>query len=161
MKFLITATVFLIIYSGVSLIGTKVAMEIPRVPLAVSPEAYSLAYRNVSFMSRGEGPVLLKGWLLPGANSRVVVFLNGGFRNRVDTTIDTLSLARDLVQRGYSVLLFDFRSRGKSEGWSRTLSFTHEDVGGAVDFLKGQGFAPESIALLGFSSGTAGHRLRR
>ena len=121
--------IFLAVYLAISVLAASLAMDIPRVPLGTaSPESDGLAFQDVSFDSCGSEPVTLKGWFLPGTNGRVVTVLNGGFRNRVDTSIDTLALARDLVQRGYNVLLFDFRGRGESGGRGQTLSFIDQDV---------------------------------
>ena len=59
-----------------------------------------------------------------------------------------------LIANGYSVLLFDLRGHGASEGDRFSLG-QHErkDVAGAVDYLVSRGFAERHVALLGTSMG--------
>ena len=142
----------LVAYLGLSVFGANRAMEIPRLPLVYQAKALGLAYEDVSFKSRGDD-ITLKGWFLPGTNSQAVIIVHGGFQNRIDDNVKTPELARGLVDRGYNVLLWDLRGRGESAGQGLSLSFIDEDIGGAVDYLKGRGFAAQDICLLGFCSG--------
>ena len=146
--------VLLVIYIGLSAYGAREAMEIPRLPLIYSPASLELAYEDASFYSRGDG-VVLKGWYLPGIKNSVIMIVHGGFQNRVDDNVDTLGLTRALVKTGYSVLLFDLRGRGESEGRGLALSNIELDIGGAVDYLKGRGYSTGNICILGFCSGAA------
>jgi pimeloyl-ACP methyl ester carboxylesterase len=146
--------VFLVIYLGISAYGAKTAMEIPHLPLTYSPDSLGVVYEDVSFYSRGDN-VLLKGWYLPGEKKDVILFVHGGFQNRIDDNVDTGGLARALVGKGHDVLLFDLRGRGESEGKGQALSNIEEDIGGAVDYLKSRGFSTASICILGFCSGAA------
>jgi pimeloyl-ACP methyl ester carboxylesterase len=84
-----------------------------------------------------------------------MLVVHGGFENRIDENVDTLPLVRDLVAKGYSVLTFDLRGRGESEGRGLTLSNIEPDVGGAMDYLEGRGFPPERVCIMGFCSGAA------
>lgn len=144
----------LVIYAGLSVYGAGRAMEIPRLPLVASPESVGLAYEDVSFSTRVDG-VTLRGWHLPGSGDAVILVVTGGYQNRVDDSIDTLGLSRQLVGRGYNILLFDQRGRGESGGRGRALSHINWDIGGAVDYLKSRGYSRENIYLLGFCSGAA------
>jgi alpha-beta hydrolase superfamily lysophospholipase len=146
--------ILLVIYLGLSAYGAREAMEIPRLPLAYKPDSLELAYEDASFKSRVDG-VLLKGWYLPGEKSSVILIVHGGFQNRIDDNVGTLGLTRALVKTGYSVLLFDLRGRGESEGRGLTLSNIELDIGGAVDYLKSRGYSTEDICILGFCSGAA------
>lgn len=146
--------ILLVIYVGLSAYGAREAMEIPRLPLVYSPASLELAYEDASFQSRGDG-VVLKGWYVPGIKNSVIMIVHGGFQNRVDDNVDTLGLTRALVKTGYSVLLFDLRGRGESEGKGLALSNIDLDIGGAMDYLKGRGFSTENICILGFCSGAA------
>jgi pimeloyl-ACP methyl ester carboxylesterase len=139
---------FLVIYVGLSIYGAREAMEIPRLPLAYSGEALGLPHTNVSFFSRGDN-VLLKGWFVPGQAGDVIIIIHGGFQNRVDDNVDTLNLTRALVDSGHSVLLYDLRGRGESEGKGQALSYIDEDIGGAVDYLKSRGYGTEDILYTG------------
>lgn len=146
--------VVLVLYIGLSIYGAREAMEIPRLPLNDSPASIGLDYENVSFTSR-DGNVLLKGWYLPNKKDSVIIIVHGGFQNRLDDNVGTLGLARDLVERGYALLLFDLRGRGESEGKGRALLNIESDIGGAVDYLKSQGYTANSIGIIGFCSGAA------
>lgn len=146
--------VLMVVYFGLSVYGARRAMEIPRLPLSASSDSVGLDYEDVAFKSR-DGSVVLRGWYLPGAGSSVILVVHGGFQNRVDEVVDTLGLTCDLVARGYSVLLFDLRGRGESEGKGLALSNIELDVGGAVDYLKNRRFCPGDICILGFCSGAA------
>lgn len=144
----------LALYIGMSVFGAVKAMEVPRLPLEGSPESVGLEYEDVSFPSREDG-VLLKGWYLPSAGEPVIIIVNGGFQPRLDETVDTLNLTRDLVTRDYNVLLFDLRGRGESEGDGRSLSNIERDLGGAFDYLKSRGYSAENIYIIGYCSGAA------
>lgn len=146
--------VILVIYIALSVYGAIKAMEIPRLPLADSPSSLSLDYEDVSFTSRDDG-ILLKGWFLPAGGEHVIIIVHGGFQNRLDDNVNTLWLAHDLVDREYDVLLFDLRGRGESEGKGLTLSNIDRDIGGAVDYLKSEGYPSESIYIIGYCSGAA------
>jgi alpha/beta superfamily hydrolase len=146
--------ILLVIYVGLSAYGAREAMEIPRLPLIYSPASLELAYEDASFHSRGDG-VILKGWYLPGIKNSVIMIVHGGFQNRVDDNVDTLGLTRALIKTGYSVLLFDLRGRGESEGKGQSLSNIELDIGGAVDYLEGRGYSDENICILGFCTGAA------
>ncbi|MCX6003299.1 MAG: dienelactone hydrolase family protein [Chloroflexi bacterium] len=142
------------LYVVLSGLGAILIMDIPRLPLEGSPSSVGLNYEDVSFLSRGDG-VVLKGWYLPAQGDTVIIIVNGGFQNRIDYEIDTLGLARDLVERGYNLLLFDLRGRGESQGRGRPLSNIDSDIGGAVDYLSSRGYSVESIGIIGFCSGAA------
>ena len=118
------------IYIGTSTLGAATAMSIPRLPLNGSPASVGLTFQNVSFDSRVD-KVSLDGWFIPSTGDAVLVIINGGFQNRIDPVVDTLSLAHDLQQKGYNILLFDLRGRGDSGGVAHSLSNENKDIGGA------------------------------
>jgi len=156
---LITVTVIVIaaiivIYVGLSIGGARKAMEILRLPVQGTPASVGLDYRDVSFQSRDDN-ITLRGWHIPGQGNAVIIIVHGGFQNRIDENVDTLGLTRELVGKGYNVLLFDLRGRGESDGKGLALSNIEKDIGGAVDFVKGEGYASEKIYILGFCSGAA------
>ncbi len=144
----------LVIYLGLSAFGAKEAIVIPRLPLIDVGQELGVPYQDVVFFSRGDH-VLLKGWFVPGQNGDVIIILHGGFQNRVDDNVNTLDMIHDLADKGYSVLTYDLRGRGESEGEARALSNINEDVGGAVDYVQSRGYAIDDIYLLGFCSGAS------
>jgi len=151
---LVVIGALLVVYIGLSVYGAWRAMNVPHFPLIASPAPVGLDYEDVSFTSR-DGGVTLRGWFLPGDGDKVILIVNGGFQNRVDDTIDTLSLTGDLVKKGYSVLLFDLRGRGESGGKGQALSNIEFDIGGAVDYLGSRGYGQENTYVMGFCSGAA------
>jgi len=146
--------IILVLYIGLSIYGATTAMEIPRLPLNNSPASIGLAYEDVSFTSRDDG-VVLRGWYIPSKRNSVIIIVHGGFQNRLDDNVDTLGLAHDLVKKGYDLLLFDLRGRGESEGEGLALSNIERDIGGAVDYLEGEGYPLKRIYIIGFCSGAA------
>ncbi len=116
-----------------------------------TPASIGLTYQEVAFPS-GDGTAL-RGWLIPGGPAAVVVAHgHGGSKGQV------LDYARFLRERGgYTVLLFDFRASGQSDGEKVTLGFyERQDVLGALDFLSRQsGLDSHRIGGLGLSMGAA------
>ncbi|MCZ6751108.1 MAG: alpha/beta hydrolase [Acidobacteria bacterium] len=102
-----------------------------------TPEEYDLSQfdlprpEDVHFESR-DG-LRLAGWFLPGTNGATVILTHGRGGNRTWM----LPHADYLHRNGFSVLLFDFRFHGKSEGDVHTLGAKEPwDVEAAVDYLK-------------------------
>lgn len=126
-------------------------LKLPGFPLDKTPDSVGLTYESVSFPSRSDG-TLLRGWYLPGQRNLTLIIANGGAQNRVDAETGTLEICHDLVERGYNLLLFDFRGRGESEGQGYHLVHSEKDLGGAVDYLR-ERFPSGNIGLMGFSTG--------
>jgi len=75
----------------------------------------------------------LAGWFIPGERQTSVLLLHG-YRCKRE---EMLPHADMLHRAGYTVFLFDFRSRGESEGDAVTLGYYERgDVLGAIDYLK-------------------------
>lgn len=151
----IVFVIILTIYTGFSILGAAASMQIPRLSFQGSPDSAGLNYQDVSFVSRID-KVTLRGWFIPASGESALIIVHGGFQPRVDPTIDTLSLSRDLVAKGYNILLFDLRGRGESAGKGLSLSDMDRDIGGAVDFLTGLGYPAHKIGIVGYCSGAAG-----
>jgi dipeptidyl aminopeptidase/acylaminoacyl peptidase len=150
----VSAALTLAVLFGVAWIGSERAIhpaqceELPA--LSEYPELQTKA-QEVRFQSK-DG-INLAGWLIPGDRKAAVLLLHG-YRCRRD---EMLPHADMLHRAGYTVLLFDFRSRGQSEGDAVTLGFKERlDALGAIDYLKTR---PEvdsgKIGVLGISQGGA------
>lgn len=147
--FLIIIVVILMAYFGVSGYVANEVMVIPKLPLKGTPASVGLAYEDITFPSRDDN-IALKGWFIERGAS-IILIVNGGYQNRLSPEEGTLELSKDLVQTGYSVLLFDLRGRGESEGKGLVLVNTERDIGGAIDYVKTRNYS--DIVIIGFSTG--------
>lgn len=116
--------------------------------LTHTPATYERPFCEVRFASRDGLP--LQGWFMDGERTKPAFILcHGLFRNRQEV----LRRACALNQQGFSTLLFDFRSHGKSERGFVSLGFQERlDVLGAYDFLKKEQ-NKKRFVLLGVSMG--------
>jgi pimeloyl-ACP methyl ester carboxylesterase len=112
-----------------------------------SPDEYGLQYESVEFKAT-DGVILRGVWIPTSGSDKAVIILHGhGGSYDFD-----LYRAPALHEAGFSVLLFDFRAHGRSEG--RRMTFGYEerwDVLGAIEFLHSRSI--QRIGLLGFSYG--------
>lgn len=120
-------------------------------PLFDDPKEYGLTYENVEFETK-DG-VVLRGWLINSGTEKVIVQSHFGVQcNRAGycpkgkglikpwkKNISFLRQAKYLADRGYSVLMYDFRSHGESDiGTIPWVSWGPEeakDVVAAVDYI--------------------------
>ena len=153
----ISAGFFLFVLLAMIVNGAWVAHKMTmteRVSVTGDPSHLGLQWEDVAFLSRGDG-ISLNGWyLLEGNDDRCIILIHGVDHHRNDPQIRSLQLGNDLVERGFSVLLFDLRARGESGG-TRSSEGDREqwDVLGAIDYVLGRGIPLERIGLLGFSLG--------
>ena len=160
--------VFLGIYTVIySAVGSYKAVHPPRQTLLKTPVAYGLECQNIEFTT-SDG-LKLKGWWIPNLSKSTIVVIHGYGANRagwkgIDTKgqekyIDWMAGAVPLFRAGYSLLLFDLRACGESEGEMATIGYHEQkDVEAAIEWLLENnhktGDAPtEHIGLLGFSMG--------
>ncbi|MCH7804332.1 MAG: alpha/beta fold hydrolase [Acidobacteria bacterium] len=134
----------IILSYGVSNMGTRP----PERRLTDTPADYGNDFIDVEFPSR-DG-LMLRGWLMKGEETKAtLIFGHGLFRSRREG----LERGSALNKRGFSVLLFDFRNHGESDGKSTSLGFLERlDVLGAYDFLK-EKRGRRRFVLLGVSMG--------
>ena len=139
--FLITP---MILSYWVSNMGTRP----PERRLTDTPADYGNDFTDVEFPSR-DG-LMLRGWLMRGeATKPTIIFGHGLFRSRREG----LERGSALNKRGLSVLLFDLRNHGESDGRFTSLGFLERlDVLGAYDFLK-EKRERRRFVLLGVSMG--------
>lgn len=116
-----------------------------------APEDFGLPVEEVEFPSRDGTP--LAGWFLAGRQGAALALLHGYGRSRAEL----LPQAALLHRAGYSLLLFDFRHRGRSGGDCVTLGIKEPlDVLGALDYLRSRAEVDsERIGVLGVSLGAA------
>jgi dipeptidyl aminopeptidase/acylaminoacyl peptidase len=145
--FVIIAFLSISAYMGYSM--TRVERE----AITESPADYNLAYEDIEFPSR-EDSLTIRGWYLPAESDTVIIMVHGAESNRADTSVGMLEIAAELVNHDYSILMFDMRAHGESDGERISIGY-HErkDVLGAVDYAEERGF--QRIGILGFSMGGA------
>ena len=145
------AAVFLLM----SVVGARLVVAGSRGPFAVPASAISDHHATVAFPSRVDR-LQLSGWLFRADHrtGRSIILVHGWQGDRED--VDFVALARQLLPRGYDVLMFDLRGSGLSMGSNETLAH-HEprDLLGAYDFMVSMGYAPGQMTVLGNSMGAA------
>ena len=136
-------------------------------PIPKTPADYGISYRDVEFKTR-DG-VTLSGWLLNEGGPATIIMTHFGYRanrfgyqtkhqglvNPYDKEIEFVKVAKQLVDVGYTVLMYDLRNHGKS-GKSKLGVGTGgveeaQDVVAAVEFVGSQ--SDKSIGLLSYCMG--------
>lgn len=99
--------------------------------------------------------VNLKGWLFEAKGSdKTVIFAHGYAYSRLQFGDKTLDLVKSFLEKGYNILLFDFRNSGISGGKMTSVGiYEKDDLLGAVKYVKSQG--AKHVVLLGFSMGAS------
>ncbi|MGG6431602.1 alpha/beta hydrolase [Anoxybacillus sp. D401a] len=120
-----------------------------------TPTAYGMTYKDVTFASKHDG-VKLKGWVIePTKQAKMTVIFSHGYGgNRYEPNVPFLPIAKELIDEGYRVIMFDFRASGESEGEMTTIGAKEKyDLLGVIDYAK-QHYS-EPIVLYGVSMGAA------
>ncbi len=94
--------------------------------------------------------IRLQGWYAPADSNKAVVLLHayGGDRRAMAGRVPLLRRA------GFSVLLYDARASGESDGNKRSFGYYERaDLRGALAYLRGQGV--REIVCVGWSQGAA------
>lgn len=124
-------------------------------PIDQFPSDYGMDYQDISFPSRGND-INLAGWVIePLQPAKMTIIFGHGYKgNRFEDHISFFSMAEDLMERGYRVVMFDFRYAGESEGSMSTVGAKEQlDMLGAIDWVEAQ--YEEPIGLLGMSMGAS------
>lgn len=141
-------------YAGVSYYAVMtLSSDYTRTAVDRAPNV-AATYENVAFKST-DG-LTLRGWYFPVARDRAVVLLHGREDDRTwNGRYETL--AAQLIGAGYSVLMFDMRGHGSSDGEKRYTMGYYEryDVAGAIDYLVSRGVPEKGVALVAISLGAA------
>ncbi|MEM2153775.1 MAG: alpha/beta hydrolase [Nitrososphaeria archaeon] len=85
-----------------------------------------------------------------------IIFCHGFTGNRIEAHRLFVYAARELCNKGFTVLRFDFRGCGESEGSYNSITISDEvkDLGSAVDFLYNRNeVLKEKIGVVGLSLG--------
>lgn len=140
-------------YLSVSYVVADRLTRAERHPIGRAPQvAAATTYEDVSL--RTSDGLTLKGWYFPVRDDRAAILIHGRHANRAEYQGRLEHIADFLVARGFSVLLFDLRGHGDSDGVRFSLGQLERlDVASAIDFVASRGFAENRIALLGISLG--------
>ncbi|AFY74480.1 X-Pro dipeptidyl-peptidase (S15 family) [Synechococcus sp. PCC 7502] len=149
------------VYLGISAFAAH-TLSIPKRafnPAAVS--AFSRPPIDVEFTT-SDG-VKISGWFERSPisnnanNSKALILVHGMNSSRTKEFGGKFpEFAAAMVKRGFNVLLIDLRGHGKSADARFTFGLAEKnDVLGAVNWLKNQGFKSKQIGILGVSMGGA------
>jgi len=115
-----------------------------------TPAAVNLAFEDISFRTR-DG-ITIAGWFVPSEDEKGVLLFCHGNAGNISDRLDSINIFHQL---GLSVLIFDYRGYGKSEGRPSERG-TYLDAEAAWDYLvKEKRKSPERIILFGRSLGGA------
>jgi uncharacterized protein len=125
-----------------------------RTVIRETPEKRGLRFENVSFPSATDN-LKLNGWLIPakGKPRGVIVVCHGRQGNRANM----LGYVPWLHEAGYTILAFDFRASGTSEGDTSTIGFNEvRDALGAIAYVKSRHELKDvPLGIFGISMGAA------
>jgi pimeloyl-ACP methyl ester carboxylesterase len=127
---------------------------VPIATLEGTPQELGLSYDDVWIGVRNwQGKIeRLHGWWIPGSSQDVLVYFHG---NRGNISYN-LGNVQQLHQLGFSVLIFDYRGYGKSEGQFPTETEVYRDAQAVWNYLTlERGIAAKQIYLYGHSLGGA------
>jgi uncharacterized protein len=117
----------------------------PQVPAASKYEDLAL---------RTNDGLTLRGWFFPVGDDRAAIVVHGRNANRAEFEGRAEKIADILVGQGFSVLLFDLRGHGDSDGDRFSFGYLERrDVSAALEYLEARGFPDERIGLVGISMG--------
>lgn len=128
----------------------------PQATLEKTPETLDLPYETVwiPVTASKHKPEHLHGWWIPAhqPNGKVLLYLHGNASN-IGANVEHASRFHHL---GFSVLLFDYRGYGQSEGGFPSEQQVYADAEAAWHYLVHQrGISPEQIVIYGHSLGGA------
>ena len=122
----------------------------PEREFAARPEDFGLKVQEVH--PKTSDGVELFGWYFPQPGP-ALLFLHGNAGN----ISHRLPIARGWVERGFSILLLDYRGFGRSQGQIQGEQDLYADAAAGYRFLvEGQKISPQRVVLYGESIGCAG-----
>src|SRR5438105_6899736 len=151
-------------YGAISFYVADQFSHADRQPITRAPLVHAATYEDVRFQT-SDG-LNLTGWFFPQPGDRAAIVVHGRNSNRIQSEINGVRrgehIADFLIADGFSVLLFDLRGHGNSDGDRYSFGwYERRDVAAAIDFVASRGYAESRIALLGVSlgAGTVLHEL--
>ena len=144
--------ILILIYFGISFyVATRLVAPYPK-KITTSPTLISSNYENVTM--QGFENIRLRGWLFHAPSDKLVIIIHGITQNRVNNDYYSILIAKELVVKGYNVLLYDSRAHGESEGSQITYGLKeNQDILNVVTFAETKGFTPHHIGIIADSLG--------
>lgn len=111
------------------------------------PSDYGLDYADIAFSSRDR--LTLRGWFIPATSPCGTVIFCHGHNGSMDPDLKYVPAFHN---RGYNVLMFDFRAHGRSDGTLVSMGCLERwDLLAAVNWLRERGI--HRLGVIGFSLG--------
>jgi pimeloyl-ACP methyl ester carboxylesterase len=117
---------------GITVVRVHAVTHPPRqAPDDIDFDSMLMRVQRVQFSS--VDGIELQGWMIPGKSDRPPILL---CHDTGSSKASLVSLAIALHNKGFSILLFDFRGHGTSGGRASTLGIREKrDILGALDFV--------------------------
>ncbi len=145
-------SLLLVIYFGFSLFVSYTMTSRLSPHLDISPNFISTEWRAVEFKS-SDG-IRLRGWFFESSSDKAIIMAGGLLANRTNTEYMGPIIAKELIENGYNVLLYDTRAHSKSDGDRVGFgSVEGGDIIGAVKFLNEQSIVSKNIGIIADSTG--------
>ena len=144
MKILIGFVAIFLLYCFVS---SQLIIAPARLKSSEPPSDSGLPYKDIILKTSDN--IKIKGWFITHNNAKGTIIVCHGWGS---DKADCLDIAQFLWNNGYSVLLFDFRGHGESEGKYCSLGYyERRDLIAAIKYLRQQG--ETKIGAIGLSMG--------
>lgn len=118
----------------------------PEEIITATPKTYGMKYEDLYIVT--EDKVKINVWFIPDGDGDLIIHCNGNGGNLSDR-VEKFLLFNSF---GYSVIGFDYRGYGKSEGKPSEEGF-YRDLKGVIDFATEKGYRKEKMILYGESIG--------
>jgi uncharacterized protein len=148
----IAIIVLALAYLFISYFISRTIIYLNRQPVPGNPSDYGMEYEAIEF--KASDGVAIKGWLIPGSLNKLIIMTHVGGLTKYGSTvsyknltklynkeIQFLKTAMHLHNKGYWVLMFDFRNHGESgadpnRGMTGVGLEEYKDVVAALNFIK-------------------------
>ena len=156
-KWVLASVFAILVLAAIAYLGASAYIAYSLTILAPSPvtmDKHQIGVRAADVSFKSSDGLQLTGWYFPGVNDKAIMFVPGAGQNRVNEDYGGAEIAAYFVKQGYTVLLSDLRGTGDSEKTRQSFGqYERNDVVGAFNYLKIQGFKSESIGIVSDSLG--------
>ena len=104
--FMIILATILILYIAISVIVAHLMTTRMSPHIDASAKLVSNNYEGISFQTF-DG-LMLKGWWFKSGSEKLVIMVTGLIPNRVNTEYQGMWIAKDLVENGYDVMMYEW-----------------------------------------------------